>query len=631
MSPRRRDRDRDERKHRERPRKRTRVDARRGGKQHRRDRRSNDSRERTRVNARRGREAVDTWGNDRADSDRSKISIRPYSRFPTLDDYDRTAHAWRESYVQATSGYRIGVSACGGLTSPISGEDAEKIIDEFERERRRNPRPGDGSSMPGREPPTKNVGGRLEVPDDFVAWHWTLEDVDGKVVSRTRRRANLGPDACGATLTAPDLGRYTARLRLELADGEETAATSFELRNDRLIVSVGDSYASGEGNPDEPRRSAPDGGSTGPVWLEPEAHRSLQGGPALAAAEFESRFDGNLATFLTVASTGATIDEGLLGPQNAWQNGGQLDEIERTVGNRTIDALVISIGGNDVGFADGLKDLLYRVHRTRSATVRETEEAIDRLLERHTDANGRTQRAKYDRLAERIDALEPEVREVFVTGYPTGLFDRANGSVGGGCGTFNPLPLDAIVPGPIGEFVSEVLPSISKRDARAIKRLGTRLNEAVEEAARRHGWTYVDGIADGFEGRGYCRSKKHRYFVTASETWNDQRNFKGMMHPNRKGHRVYRDRIADELRRKIGDRHDADARQRDHRDDATGGGDGGGSDRSRKRRSSDRRRRRTGRSGSRKRENTGGRSGGNTGGRSGGNTGGGRNPPRRRK
>lgn len=512
---------------------------------------ANVSRSYERVRATRGRSRKERWNDDHADSKRSSINVRIQSRVPDINDYDRSAHAYRESYVNSPSGYSIGVSACGELEPIVDSETAEDLIDEIERERPRRRRPGGDPVRPRQRAPTVNIGGRTKVPDDIIAWHWTLENEDGEIVSRTRRHANLGPDACGATVFAPKLGRYRANLRLELKDGEEQATKSFQLRKDRLIISIGDSYASGQGVPDKNSHPLPDGGQADPIWVEPKAYRSFKAGPALAAKEFENASEGNLVTFLSYASSGAEIEGGLLRAQHEWQNGGQLDEMKRAIGDRPIDALLLSIGGNDVGFADGLKELLYRIDKSQSKTVRETEAKINGL-----NYDRGKERAKFDQLAERIKELNPE--QVFITEYPIAHFDRDDGTVGDGCGAFN---LD--LPERITGIPSVVLPRISESDAQQIKRLGVKLNEAVKKAAEKHGWTYVDGIVEGFEGHGYCSNE--RYFVTVSESYGNQRDIQGTMHPNQKGQRVYADRIAATLQREIGNRRDRDRTVRDHR------------------------------------------------------------------
>ncbi|MDL5363360.1 SGNH/GDSL hydrolase family protein [Halalkalicoccus sp. NIPERK01] len=467
----------------------------------------------------------------------ARIQAIPQSRFPRNADYDRTAHAYKKSYVRPTA-YPIAVSACTGLipTPPID-----------------RPRdPGRGDDPP--DGPVQPLGlghqtqGELKVPREIVAWRWSLEQVGGGTIDSTETFATAGPNACRARLIAPGPGRYRVHLTLELTTGKERAMRSVQIRQDRLVVSVGDSYASGEGNPDRPRSTIlgssqiPDGstipGNTKPEWVEPKAHRSYRSGPAFAARDWEDRAEGDLVSFLSFATTGAEIEKGLLRPQKNWQTVGQLEEARRTVGKRPIDALLISIGGNDVGFSTGLKELAFNIAKSRSKTVAETEKKIEALGER------------FDRLVTRVDALNP--KHVFITEYPVAHFDRrADGTVGSGCG---------------------ILGGISTSDAKEIKRLGTLLNRAVETAAKRHGWTFVDGIAEDFTGHGYCRGDE-KYFVTYSESTENQGNIKGTLHPNENGHRVYADQITAALRREVRTRSEDDSERertpivRDHRKD----------------------------------------------------------------
>jgi lysophospholipase L1-like esterase len=516
-------------------------------------------------NERRNRRITDNSG-----SDPTAIHINIQSRFPTLDDYNRVSHAYRDGYVHPNR-YKVGVGACNALTRVVKSDDVVgDLIDEIDRERHHVPGPGDDPVRPGDRDPTVNIGGRMKVPDDIVAWHWTLEDSDGNVVSRAQRRANLGPDACGATLTAPDLGRYRVKLRLERTGRDLTASRPFQIRSDRLIVSVGDSYASGQGVPDQRGRANhptwPVGAlkgcpmETDPVWVEPRAHRSFQAGPALAAKEFEDTNNGDLVTYLSFASSGAEIEKGLLKKQHNWQIGGQLKEVEQTIGDRPIDALIISIGGNDIGFVPGLAAVTLLPEYTRTA------------VERYIQKNIRELDKKFKDLEKQIRALDP--KHVLITEYPIAHFDRRDdGTVGGGCGVFNLDLIDKATPIEVRQYSR--IPKITKAEAEAIKRIGRSLNQAVKDAAELHGWTLVDGMVDGFRGRGYCRSRNERYFVTVSESCTRQGDLYGTMHPNQSGHKVYASQIAAALRRELRDtgedagdrgRSDRGPRVRDHRE-----------------------------------------------------------------
>lgn len=452
----------------------------------------------------------------------ARIQAIPQSRFPRTSDYDRKTHAYKKSYVNR-DGYPIEVSACTGLipTPPVG-----------------NPRdPGRGDDPPDGpvHPLSHHRQGELRVPTDIVAWRWRLEQVGSGTVDRAENLASSGPNACRARLVAPSVGQYRVHLTLELTDGVETAMRPVRIQRDRLVVSVGDSYASGQGNPDRPRNSNVPGLGN-PVWVEPKAHRSFRAGPALAAKDWENRAEGDLVSFLSFATSGAEIEDGLLTPQHprrgrtwgvgpdGWQTVGQLEEAKRAVGDQSIDVLLISIGGNDIGFASGLRGLALGTKSVDSLTE-DVIEKIEGLEE------------KYDQVAQKVDELDAE--HVFITEYPIAHFDsKDDGTVGKGCGTFI---------------------QVSRYMAEEIKRLGKRLNQAVEAAATKHGWTLVDGITEDFTGHGYCRSNE-RYFVTFSESNKNQGNIKGTMHPNAKGQRVYGDRITATLRQEIDEQKERDGR-----------------------------------------------------------------------
>jgi hypothetical protein len=213
-------------------------------------------------------------------------------------------------------------------------------------------------------------------------------------------------------------------------------------------------------------------------------------------------------------------------------------------------------------------------------------------------------------LKEPVDTLG--ANRVFITGYPIALFDRkADGTVGGGCGVFKHAGTIVKHLPPTSrayhllKFWGQDFLKISKQDAEEIKMLGLKLNQGIEAAATKNEWTFVSGIADGFQGHGYCGGD-NRYFVTVLDTlqtqWLHHRvskedqdateeaqkaidqvivvleiltnpkgllvrlpvrfakavaglikqlDFLGTMHPNEKGHRVYADNIARALQRTV--------------------------------------------------------------------------------
>ena len=90
---------------------------------------------------------------------------------------------------------------------------------------------------------------------------------------------------------------------------------------------------------------------------------------------------------------------------------------------------------------------------------------------------------------------------------------------------------------------------MSKPEARDMSMLGERLNEAIWAKADEFGWILVDGIARDFDGHGYCANRS--YFVFAEDSCRNQGDFEGVLHPNKQGHEITRDRIALALKREL--------------------------------------------------------------------------------
>jgi hypothetical protein len=369
--------------------------------------------------------------------------------------------------------------------------------------------------------------------------------------------------------------------------------TDVNLKN-YLVVSIGDSYASGQGNPDQ--NGVPTVGSSAicelttlvalvsklyeelkgipvigdvveiadylfeegldlipffgdadpvhmdppPVWLEPLAWRSLRSSPALAAQAAELKGRGRLITFVSVAQSGAGIEDGLLRPQRPFRPIGQIDEVFELLRDprdhrrkprllRPIDVLTLSIGGNDAGFSGALSDMT-----TNNVLIGWLWEVgiSQREIRARVTANLKKLPAMYDRLAQRInDRLDPKT--VLITEYPATLFDGSNGEPQAGGGLFD-------ITGPMG---------VSASDAALIESAGNRLNAVIRAAARRNGWTVVTGISEDFERHGY--SSGNPFFVAAEESCRRQDDLEGTMHPNRVGTAAVARRLGLELTRTL--------------------------------------------------------------------------------
>jgi lysophospholipase L1-like esterase len=336
--------------------------------------------------------------------------------------------------------------------------------------------------------------------------------------------------------TAPRLevplpeGRYRVALEVEAALPWGTArgrSVREVVVEDLLIVAIGDSYASGEGNPERPRGE----GDVPAAWADAPgdpvteaahaaAHRSTVAWPALAALALERADTGTSVTFVSVAASSARVEAGLLGPQSGVSPTGQLDQVAALTGRRRIDLLLVSIGGNDIGFArivrglvdaDRLADPL--CYGTDLQNVWEA--ALDGdwnrgsglrfalpwgLGCRPTRTSGspvlpglQGLPAELDRLATAVERLGAAAVYLMEYPDPTGA-----GGKDGGC----------------GEIVGDATPpfrfhEINRAEQEeGLARVVRPLNRILAEAASRHGWGFVGGVAEAFAaGHGYCGTR----------------------------------------------------------------------------------------------------------------------------
>jgi hypothetical protein len=288
-----------------------------------------------------------------------------------------------------------------------------------------------------------------------------------------------------------------------------------------------------------------------PVWLEPKAYRSLRAGPALAASAVEDPPSGRLVTYLSFARTGAEVVDGLLGPRredgrsiDGWiGHRGEIEEMEATLrgaGRDRIDALLLSIGGNDVGFAATLTRLvrgdlpaILDGEGDNAENRRKTRRRVEEIIE------SGALRTAFEQLRDRLEGLSLEIGSVLLTEYPTAMFDGADGTSARGCGIF--------------ESAFDL--NVDRRDAEITREMAERLNVELRRIASDFGWTWVGGVADGFAGHGYCLGE-NSFYRSAEGSFIIQGDTEGTMHPDAAGHAVYGERIAQLLDRVLAHRGD---------------------------------------------------------------------------
>jgi lysophospholipase L1-like esterase len=291
--------------------------------------------------------------------------------------------------------------------------------------------------------------------------------------------------------------------------------------NDLLVVALGDSYASGEGSPEirvDGSREALWADASDPAVEEMHAlaHRSTVGWPAQVAAALEVADPRSSVTFVDLAATSARVGSGILGPQSFLGLPAQMDQLEEIIGTRSIDVLLLQIGGNDIGFsnvitelvdADPLLDpicyetMLDNIGRSVADGRWDRDASLDYDppfgLSCAPSGGSTPSRAgldglsdEYRRLAGRLRTLD--VGQVLIVEYP----DPSGSDVDGGI---------------CEEIVGDVTAPFGFHEVDEDEQSWGRthvlqpLNREVAAAANEHGWVLVDGIAAEFmEGHGYC-------------------------------------------------------------------------------------------------------------------------------
>lgn len=344
--------------------------------------------------------------------------------------------------------------------------------------------------------------------------------------------------------------------------GREVASEEVRVR-DLLVVGMGDSFASGEGNPDVPVRFSRDrtadyGERSGGVdltgyparigpwkqigdkafiqenarWTDQGCHRSLYSHQLRAALQLGLEDDHRAVTYVGVACSGSEVTYGLFlrYAGNEWVPNptdmsqisaiasAQCDEHEAPmqdlpeayhmdgtipelkgglvlrkcdpINARKIDLMLVSVGGNDVGFSRLLANSVLSDESTLRklggwfGQVHDLDDAslgLEALILRYKSLN----RAIHYLLHIPWEQSD----RVLLTAYP-GLALQGDGT--STC--------------PDGVAGMDVLPDFALSEAKV--RVGTwiadKLNNAMKEAAEHYQWTFVDGHRREFIGRGIC-------------------------------------------------------------------------------------------------------------------------------
>jgi hypothetical protein len=336
---------------------------------------------------------------------------------------------------------------------------------------------------------------------------------------------------CSLKTTVSDIGPTS----VSVSSGPSRGSERINLK-DTLILGLGDSLASGEGVPDRQI----DNNHPAALWGDKQCHRSADSHQALTALAVDRKDPRNSTTFVHLACSGAAFSEGLFGPYKGIEPdqgpllGGQFFRFKEISGGRRPDVVLMSIGVNHAHFGavlgyctvafQSVRDNCRDSHVTYDEEKGEFSENFFNTgptLEEYVAAKLKELPSMYARVDRELDALKVKPGRVYIVLYPDPTRNRDGRTF---CKDF----LEA---GPGGAA------SIDPEDTRWLAlQYALPLNAAISVAARRYHWNLVKGYHSEFSEHGYCAGRD-RWTVTYDDSFDNQGDKNGTVHPNYKGHK----------------------------------------------------------------------------------------------
>jgi len=343
---------------------------------------------------------------------------------------------------------------------------------------------------------------------------------------------------------------------VEVSSGSEApqrATTEIRVR-DIFIAGLGDSIASGEGNPDRPialsdegfcfryylgtaaaqyyrpSRAGYKGGRAceapdtlqvwqrqSALWLNAACHRSLYSYQTRTALALAVQYPHIAVTYLPLACTGATIPDGLFGAQRARECppaksasacqgtvNAQLAELrdavtaaKRRQPERKLDLILMSIGANDINFSGLVADAIVdtpteRVLFRRSGVMGSVDDSRAALARELPQSFGR--------LREALKPLVGDLQHVVFVSYPNPTLANGGAPCAGGRAGFDIHPSFNAQPQRLanvsGYVETEFLPQLK---ALAECQSGVLCRDPAADRM-----TFVDAHQTAFADHGFC-------------------------------------------------------------------------------------------------------------------------------
>jgi hypothetical protein len=376
---------------------------------------------------------------------------------------------------------------------------------------------------------------------------WSFDDGDGA------QQSNF--DCAEPVNLRVRYGRQTVAT-VDVSSGTEPPqriATEIRVR-DILIAGLGDSIASGEGNPDRPIALSDEGfcfryylGSAAAqyyrpsragykggraceapdtlqvwqrqsaLWLNSACHRSLYSYQTRTALALAVQYPHIAVTYLPLACTGATIPDGLFGSQRARECppskssspcqgtvNGQLAELrdalaaaKRRQPDRKLDLVLLSVGANDIYFSGLVADVIVDTITERALFRRS---GVMASVDDARSALARDLPQSFAKLREALKPLVGDLQHVVYTSYA------------------NPAQWNSGAPCPGGRAGFDIHPSFNADPRRLANVFGLVQNEFLPQLKalalcqsgilcgdpRGDRMTFVDAHQAAFAEHGFC-------------------------------------------------------------------------------------------------------------------------------
>jgi lysophospholipase L1-like esterase len=336
-------------------------------------------------------------------------------------------------------------------------------------------------------------------------------------------------------------------------DAPQRVSTEIRVR-DILIAGLGDSIASGEGNPDRPIALSEEGfcfrsylGTAGAhysrpsragykggraceapdtlqawqrqsaLWLNSACHRSLYSYQTRTALALAVQYQHVAVTYLPLACTGATIADGLFNAQRARECpptksgsacqgtvNAQLTELREAITaakrrqpDRKLDLILLSIGANDINFSGLVADVIVDTPTERALFRRS---GVMGSVDDSRAALARELPQSFGRLREALKPLVGDLQRIVFVSYANPTLAEAGAPCAGGRAGFDIHPSFNAQPQRLanvsGYVENEFLPQLK---ALALCQSGVLCRDPGTDRM-----TFVDAHQAAFANHGFC-------------------------------------------------------------------------------------------------------------------------------